>query len=108
MTAEVQSVFITVSIEAQEGARTLSVPPIFEGLPAGLEVAAGVYFVEVRVSGAEPDLAELTIADVLATVSLQEGEAGPGSYEAEVSVPAGIDIVAVELIELVLVPAALS
>ncbi len=103
VTAGVQSVFVTVSIEAQEGARTLSVPPIFEGLPEGLEVAAGVYFVEVRVSGAEPDLAELTIADVLATVSLQEGEAGPGSYEAEVSVPAGIEIVAVELLELDLV-----
>ena len=110
--AAVQGVFVTVSIEAQEGARTLSVPPIFEGLPEGLEVAAGVYFVEVRVSGAEPDLVELTITDVLATVSLQGAEAGLGTYEAQVSVPDGVEIVAIEPIELelvlVLVPATLS
>ena len=108
VTAEALSVFVTVSIEPQEGARTLSVPPIFEGLPSGLEVAAGVYFVEVRIRGPEPDLAELTIADVIATVSLQDGEAGVGEFPVDVAAPAGIEIVEIEPFEIVLVQSPLS
>ena len=95
VSAAVETVFITVTITPQEGSRALRITPVFEDVPEGLAVAPGVYSVEVRLVGPEPDLAALDLADVVASVSLAEGFAGRGRYEAEVSVPEGIEVVAV-------------
>lgn len=95
VSAGVETVFITVTVEAQQGWRALQVAPFFEDLPEGLEVAAGVYSVDVRLAGPEPDLAGLAFEDVIATVSLADALPGRARYEAEVSAPEGIEVVAV-------------
>ncbi len=96
LTAAVETVFITVTIEAQEGWRTLQVAPVFEDIPPGLSVAPGVYAVEVALVGPEPDLARLAFPDVIAAVSLAGASPGLARYEAEVSAPQGIEVVSVE------------
>ena len=96
VTAAVDTVFITVTIEPQQGWRTLQVAPVFEDIPEGFEVAPGLYAVEVGLSGPEPDLASIAFADVTATVSLSGASPGLARYEADVSAPEGIEIVSVE------------
>ncbi len=103
VTAQVPGVFITVTIEAQEGRRTLRVSPFFEALSEGLAIAAGIYTVEVRIVGTEPDLADLELGDVSATISFAEASPGIAVYEAEVTVPAALEIIAVEPVEIELV-----
>ncbi len=98
VSAEVSTVFITASIEAQRGWRTLRLPPVFTDVPEGLTIADGVYAVEVRVAGDEPLLAGLTHEDVIATVSLAGAEAGIADREVEVVAPEGVLVVAVALL----------
>ena len=95
VSAQVATVFVTASIEAQRGWRTLRLPPVFTDVPEGLAVADGVYAVEARVTGDEPLLASLTHEEVVATVSLAEAEAGIALHEAEVAAPEGVLVVAV-------------
>lgn len=104
VTAGVDTVFITVSVAPQDGWRALRVAPVFEDTPQGLQVASGVYSVEVRLAGPEPELAGLGPEDVTATVSLGDVSVGFSRHEATVSAPEGIEVVSsaplwVELID---------
>ena len=102
--AALETVFITVTIEAQQGWRALQVAPVFEDLPEGLEVAAGIYAVDVRLAGPEPELASLAFEDVTATISFADALPGRARYEVEVSAPEGIEVVAVAPLWVALVP----
>lgn len=95
VSANVETVFITVTIDPQEGSRVLRVVPTFSDTPEGLELAAGVYFVEVRLAGLEPDLARLGLDDVIARVSLAGAPPRFSRHQPEVSVPEGIEVVSV-------------
>ena len=95
VSANVETVFITVTIDPQEGWRVLRVVPTFSDTPEGLELAAGVYFVEVRLAGLEPDLARLGLDDVTASVSLAGAPPRFSRHQPEVSVPEGIELVSV-------------
>lgn len=95
VSANVETVFITVTIDPQEGWRVLRVVPVFSDTPDGLELAAGVYFVEVRLAGLEPDLARLGLDDVTASVSLAGAPPRFSRHQPEVSVPEGIEVVSV-------------
>ncbi len=95
VSASVETVFITVTIEPQEGWRVLRVVPTFSDTPDGLDLAAGVYFVEVRLAGLEPDLAQLGLDDVTATVSLAGAPPRFSRHQPEVTVPEGIEVVSV-------------
>ena len=95
VSASVETVFITVTIDPQEGWRVLRVVPVFSDTPEGLELAAGVYFVEVRLAGLEPDLARLGLDDVTAQVSLAGAPPRFSRHQPEVSVPEGIEVVSV-------------
>ena len=95
VSANVETVFITVTIEPQEGWRVLRVVPIFSDTPEGLELASGVYFVEVRIAGLEPDLARLGLDDVTARVSLAGAPPRFSRHQPEVTVPEGIEVVSV-------------
>lgn len=95
VTAGVETVFITVTITPQDGWRVLRVVPVFRDVPDELELAPGLYFVEVRLAGPEPDLARLGIDDVVARVSLAEAPPRFSRHEPEVSVPEGIEVVSV-------------
>ncbi len=95
VSANVETVFITVTIDPQEGWRVLRVVPVFSDTPEGLELAAGVYFVEVRIAGLEPDLARLGLDDVTARVSLAGAPPRFSRHQPEVSVPEGIEVVSV-------------
>lgn len=95
VSANVETVFITVTIDPQEGSRVLRVVPTFSDTPEGLELAAGVYFVEVRLAGLEPDLARLGLDDVVARVSLAGAPPRFSRHQPEVSVPEGIEVVSV-------------
>ena len=95
VSARVETVFITVTIDPQEGWRVLRVVPTFSDTPEGLELAAGVYFVEVRLAGLEPDLARLGLDDVTASVSLAGAPPRFSRHQPEVSVPEGIEVVSV-------------
>lgn len=106
VTAGVETVFITVTVTPQQGWRVLRVVPVFEDVPEGLEVAAGVYFVEVRLTGPEPDLAGLGLGDVTATVSLDGVPPGLASHEAEVAAPDTVEVVAAAPIWVELIDAA--
>ena len=104
VTAGLETVFITVTIEAQQGWRALQVAPVFEDLPEGLEVAAGIYAVDVRLAGPEPELASLAFEDVTATISFADALPGRARYEAEVSAPESIEVVAVAPLWVALIP----
>ena len=104
VTAGIETVFITVTIEAQQGWRALQVAPVFEDVPEGLEVAAGIYAVDVRLAGPEPELASLAFEDVTATISFADALPGRARYEAEVSAPESIEVVAVAPLWVALVP----
>lgn len=95
VSANVETVFITVAIDPQIGSRVLRVVPVFSDTPQGLELAAGVYFVEVRLAGLEPDLARLGLDDVIARVSLAGAPPRFSRHQPEVSVPEGIEVVSV-------------
>lgn len=95
VSANVDTVFITVTIDPQIGSRVLRVVPVFSDTPQGLELAAGVYFVEVRLAGLEPDLARLGLDDVTASVSLAGAPPRFSRHQPEVSVPEGIEVVSV-------------
>ena len=95
VSANVDTVFITVTIDPQIGSRVLRVVPVFSDTPQGLELAAGVYFVEVRIAGLEPDLARLGLDDVTASVSLAGAPPRFSRHQPEVSVPEGIEVVSV-------------
>ncbi len=95
VSASVDTVFITVTIDPQIGSRVLRVVPVFSDTPQGLELAAGVYFVEVRIAGLEPDLARLGLDDVTASVSLAGAPPRFSRHQPEVSVPEGIEVVSV-------------
>ncbi|MBH76972.1 MAG: hypothetical protein CL897_01895 [Dehalococcoidia bacterium] len=95
VSAGVETVFITVTITPQEGWRVLRIVPMFRDVPDGLEVASGIYFVEVRLAGWEPDLAGLDLEDVTATVSLDGAPKRFSRHEPEVFVPEGIEVLAV-------------
>ena len=105
VSASVETVFINVSVTPQQGWRALRVVPVFEDVPEGLEIAEGLYFVEVGLSGLEPDLAGLGLGDVRAVVSLAGEDMGLSRHEPAVTAPDGIEVVSVsalwvELIEL--------
>ena len=95
VSASIDTVFITVTIDPQDGWRTLRLVPTFLDVPAGLAVAPGVYFVEVQLAGPEPDLARLVIGDVTATVSLPGAPPRFPRHNPEVAVPEGIEVVSV-------------
>ncbi len=105
VTAEVDTVFVSVSISAQEGWRALRVAPTFADVPPDLAVAPGLYAIEVQLAGPEPVLARLGIDDVTATISFADAVFGFARYEAEVSVPNGIEVVEVSPVLLQLVRA---
>ncbi len=95
VTAGVETVFITVTITPQDGWRVLRVVPLFRDVPEGLALAPGIYFVEVRLAGPEPELARLGIDDVTAVVSLAEAPPRFSRHEPEVTAPEGIEVVSV-------------
>ena len=95
VTAGVETVFVTVTITPQDGWRVLRVIPVFRDIPEGLALAPGLYFVEVRLAGPEPDLARLGIDDVTATVSLAGAPLRFSRHEPEVAAPEGIEVVSV-------------
>ncbi len=95
VSASVETVFLAVAIEPQRGWRVLRVIPVFQDIPEGLALEAGVYFVEARLAGSEPDLAQLSLDDVTAIVSLAEASPGVFRPEPEVTAPEGIEVVAV-------------
>ena len=104
VSANVETVFITVSVTPQQGWRALRVVPAFVDLPEGLAIAEGVYFVEVGLAGPEPDLAGLGLGDVRVTVSLAGEDTGLNRYEPEVAAPEGIEVVSVSALWVELVP----
>ena len=95
VSAGAETVFLAVAIEPQPGWRVLRIVPDFRGVPEGLAPAEGVYFVEARLSGPEPDLARLSLDDVTASVLFEGASEGFSRYEPEVSVPEGVEVVAV-------------
>jgi len=104
VTANLDTVFITVSVTPQQGWRALRVVPVFEEVPEGLAVAEGVYFVEVGLSGPEPDLAGLGFGDITVAVSLAGEDTGLTRYEPQVTAPEGIEVVSVSALWVELVP----
>lgn len=96
VTAERQSVTVTVEVEPAPGARAITVAPIVINLPPGLNAVIQTSALTVRISGVVPDLDRLTAADIRATVDATGLTEGTHSLPVTVEVPDFVDLDAVE------------
>jgi YbbR domain-containing protein len=86
------SVTVTVRVSAAPGQLTFEVPLRANNLAGNLTIAGALPSVRVFLSGPLPDLLELNVNDISATVNLDGRDAGTHTVRVEVSAPDGLEV----------------
>jgi YbbR domain-containing protein len=84
-------VTVTLTIEPQHGEVTIPVQLTVRNVPSGLTVVGALPRIDVTLSGGQPDLLDLTPADITVFVDLSGASAGTSQHDVEVSAPDGVD-----------------
>ena len=94
-TTQQPTVTVRVTIAPAQGSFSFSVPVRTANLRAGLTAELGTAAVQVVLSGAVPDLAKVTVAQIVATVDLSGHDAGEFDLPVQVQAPPGATVASV-------------
>lgn len=85
-------VTVSIRIRPVDGSISMSVPLQAENVGADLSVVGGLPTIEVVLTGPQPQLLELAVSDVAATVDMSGNGEGTHEADVEIDTPNGIDV----------------
>ena len=83
-------VSVRIEIEPVQGERAFEIVPIVTGIPAGAKVELSVLRVNVVISGAVSDLAEVDPTEITVSIDVDDLQAGARQLAPQVSVPSDV------------------